>query len=228
MKHFIKNLIIAFAVLFGISMVFSLFFGDLLEEKSEAITLNEVVAKINNKEIKKIAVDGNDLKIIAQDDKTFTAVKEQDSSLSETLKNYGVTSEQLNGIQMEIKGESDWGIWITILINFLPLILLVGFFLWINRQAQKGNGQALSFGKSSLKMFIPNKERITFNDVAGLEEAKQELKEVVEFLKNSKKFLDIGAKIPRGVLLMGLPGTGKTLLARAVAGEANVPFFHIS
>ncbi len=228
MKHIVKNLVIALVVLICISIAFSMFFSDFAQENSSVITLNEVVAKIKNNEVKKIAVDGSDLEIITQDDKTFFAVKEQDSSLSETLKNYGVTAEQLNGIQVEIKNESDWGVWASVLINFLPLILFIVFFFWLNKQAQKGAGQAFSFGKSSLKMFIPSKERITFNDVAGLEEAKQELKEVVEFLKSPKKFLDIGAKIPRGVLLMGLPGTGKTLLARAVAGEANVPFFHIS
>jgi cell division protease FtsH len=228
MKHIVKNLVIALVVLICISIAFSMFFGDFAQEDSSAITLNEVVAKIKNNEVKKIAVDGSDLEIITQDDKTFSAVKEQDSSLSETLKNYGITPEQLNGIQVEIKNESDWGVWASVLINFLPLILFIAFFFWLNKQAQKGTGQAFSFGKSSLKMFIPSKEKISFLDVAGLEEAKQELKEVVEFLKTPKKFLDIGAKIPRGVLLMGLPGTGKTLLARAVAGEANVPFFHIS
>jgi cell division protease FtsH len=227
-KHIVKNLVIALVVLICISIAFSMIFGDFAKEESSAITLNEVVAKIKNNEVKKIAVDGSDLEIITQDDKTFLAVKEQDSSLSETLKNYGITSEQLNGIQVEIKNESDWGVWASVLINFLPLILFIAFFFWLNKQAQKGAGQAFSFGKSSLKMFIPSKEKISFLDVAGLEEAKQELKEVVEFLKTPKKFLDIGAKIPRGVLLMGLPGTGKTLLARAVAGEANVPFFHIS
>lgn len=228
MKHIIKNIGIALLVFLCLSAVFSIFFGDLIEEQTESITLNEVVAKIKNNEVQKIIVEESDLQIIAKDEKIFSAVKEQDSSLSETLKNYGITAEELNNIQVEIKNGSDWGIWLTVLINFLPLILLIGFFFWINKQAQKGAGQAFSFGKSSLKMFIPSKERITFNDVAGLEEAKQELKEVVEFLKTPKKFLDIGAKIPRGVLLMGLPGTGKTLLARAVAGEANVPFFHIS
>jgi cell division protease FtsH len=109
----------------------------------------------------------------------------------------------------------------------LPLAVIVLFFLWMNKQAQKGVGQAFTFGKANLRI-SSSKERVTFKDVAGLEEAKQELREVVEFLKNPKKFLDLGAKIPRGVLLMGPPGSGKTLLARAVAGEANVPFFHIS
>ena len=211
-----------------LSAVFSVFFGDLIEDQTEQITLNEVVAKIKNNEVQKIIVKENDLEIIAKDEKNFSAVKEQDSSLSDTLKNYGITPEQLGTIQVEIKNASNWGTWLNILIYFLPVVLFIGFFFWLNKQAQKGAGQAFSFGKSSLKMFIPSKEKISFNDVAGLEEAKQELKEVVDFLKNSKKFLDIGAKIPRGVLLMGLPGTGKTLLARAVAGEANVPFFHIS
>ncbi len=228
MKNIIKNIGIALLVFLCLSAVFSVFFGDLIEDQTEQITLNEVVAKIKNNEVQKIIVKENDLEIIAKDEKNFSAVKEQDSSLSDTLKNYGITPEQLGTIQVEIKNASNWGTWLNILIYFLPVVLFIGFFFWLNKQAQKGAGQAFSFGKSSLKMFIPSKEKISFNDVAGLEEAKQELKEVVDFLKNSKKFLDIGAKIPRGVLLMGLPGTGKTLLARAVAGEANVPFFHIS
>jgi cell division protease FtsH len=140
-----------------------------------------------------------------------------------------VTSEQLAGLTIEMKEESSWGFWLGIALQTLvPFILIVAFFWFIMRQSQKGANQAFSFGKVRLKLSVPNKEKVTFQDVAGLNEAKEELKEIVEFLKNPKKFLGMGARIPRGVLLMGPPGSGKTLLARAVSGEANVPFFHMS
>ena len=158
-----------------------------------------------------------------------TAKKEFESGLSETLRNFNVDANAFKKVNIEIKEESGWKYWASILIPSLLPLLIIGWFFWMMfRQAGRGMSQAMTFGKANIKLFTQFKDRITFNDVAGLKEAKQELMEVVDFLKNPKKYLDIGAKIPRGVLLYGAPGTGKTLLARAVAGEANVPFFHIS
>jgi cell division protease FtsH len=131
-------------------------------------------------------------------------------------------------ITLNYEGQSGWGSWGGILINFLPLILFGALLLFILRQAQGGSSQAMSFGKSRARLATGDKPTITFGDVAGVEEAKTELEEVVEFLKYPEKFIALGARIPRGVLLIGPPGTGKTLLARAVAGEAAVPFFSIS
>ncbi len=145
------------------------------------------------------------------------------------LRDLGVTPEQLNKVKtIETAKTTDWNNIITIVGSILPVIIIGGFLLFMLRQAQGANNQALSFGKSRAKMFANNKTPVTFADVAGVEEAKQELQEVVEFLKQPDKFTALGARIPRGVLLVGPPGVGKTLLARAVAGEAGVPFFSIS
>ncbi|HRY76679.1 MAG TPA: ATP-dependent zinc metalloprotease FtsH [Candidatus Paceibacterota bacterium] len=228
MKNLAKNIAWALLILLAVSFFFSYLWSGPVA-KSENIGLNDVVVKIQNNEVSKITVSGNNLTLLTKDDKTFKSLKEADSSLTETLKNYGVTPEQLAGLTIEMKEESSWGFWLGILLQtFLPFILIALFFWFIMRQSQKGANQAFSFGKVRLKLSVPNKEKVTFQDVAGLNEAKEELKEIVEFLKNPKKFLGMGARIPRGVLLMGPPGSGKTLLARAVSGEANVPFFHMS
>ena len=229
MKNFFKNIIWLFLTLLIISVIFSSFWDGQAEKKQTTINLNEVIAKIKNKEVKNITVSGNSLKIETEDGGIFKSTKEQDASLTETLKNYGITSDELKNLNIQFKGESSLGFWLGVLLQtLLPFILIVLFFWLIMRQSQKGVNQAFSFGKVRLKLSVPAKEKTTFKDVAGLEEAKEELREIVEFLKSPKKFLNMGARIPRGVLLMGPPGSGKTLLARAVAGEAAVPFFHIS
>src|SRR3989344_5584021 len=157
--------------------------------------------------------------------------KEAGTAFSETLVNYGVTTEQLSKIEIDIKKESGFGYYLLNAAPFLIPILFILFFFWFISRQMKGAGmQAFTFGQSKARIIDPNdkNQRVTFKDVAGVKEAKEELVEIVDFLKNPKKFLDIGARIPKGVLLMGAPGTGKTLLARAVAGEARVPFFIIS
>jgi cell division protease FtsH len=158
-----------------------------------------------------------------------TAVStKQAGSITEDLQRFGVTQEQLAAVNVTVEPASSWGSWLGTLGFILPTLFLIGVFVFMMRQAQGTNNQALSFGKSRARLFMGNKPTITFSDVAGVEEAKQELAEVVEFLKYPDKFAALGARIPRGVLLVGPPGTGKTLLARAVAGEAGVPFFSIS
>jgi len=192
--------------------------------------LSQLTSKINAGEVSKIEVTGDNLKITSKDGTIYSSQKETNSSLIETLTNLGINSEQLQSIEISFNNESFMNsIWMVLLIQLvLPMVLIFGLFWFISRQTQKGLTQTLNFSKSNARLFSSNKEKVTFNDVAGSKEAKEELKEVVDFLKNPQKFLDIGARIPRGVLLVGAPGTGKTLLARAVAGEANVPFFHIS
>ncbi|MEK7482004.1 MAG: ATP-dependent zinc metalloprotease FtsH [Patescibacteria group bacterium] len=222
-KHFFW----AIFALLTIAFVFSLFYTG--QEAPEVLSLDQLVAKINNNEISKIIVSGNDLKIELKRNGKAVSKKESESGLSETLKNYGVEPAALQKVSLEIKEESGARFWLAILLPALLPLIIIGVFFWLMfRQAKTGMGQAFSFGKANIKLFTQFKDRITFKDVAGLKEAKEELLEVVDFLKNPKKYLEIGAKIPRGVLLYGAPGTGKTLMARAVAGEANVPFFHIS
>jgi cell division protease FtsH len=201
------------------------------EKKQEDVSLSLLVAAINQGEIKGIEVEGNNLNITKSDGSLLRAQKETEGSLTETLKNYGVNNEKLGSLSVSIKKESGASFWAgAILPILLPFLLIAGFIWFMMRQAQRGNSQALSFGMSKARVSDPKdgKKKVSFADVAGAIEAKQELEEVVEFLKEPKRFLDMGAKIPKGVLLLGHPGTGKTLMARAVAGEANVPFFSIS
>jgi cell division protease FtsH len=197
----------------------------------EKLTLSEVATKVTDASIKNIVVDGDTLDITLVDDTKREAKKEPDASLTETLNNYGVTSEALKNIPITIKSPSGLGIFLINVLPFVIPLVLIGFLLWYMLRQAKGAGmQAMNFGQSRARITDPNdpNNRVTFKDVAGNREAKEELREIVDFLKNPKKFLDIGARIPKGVLLTGAPGTGKTLLARAVAGEAGAPFFHLS
>ena len=228
MKNLLKNIAIGILIFLILSTIFSYFWSGTEMNQKQAVSLNELALKVKNGEIKNMVVSDPEVRAITQDDKILVTNKEAGVSIIETLKNLGVTEDDLAKVQIEIKTTSDWLLWgALILQTILPLALIFIFFMWMNKQAQKSVGQAFTFGKVNLKISSP-KDKVTFKDVADLDEAKQELMEVVEFLKNPKKFLDVGAKIPRGVLLMGPPGSGKTLLARAVAGEAGVPFFHIS
>ena len=228
MSSLYKNIILGILILISFSLLFSSLIS--LENKPLKLSLNDLVLKINNNEVKEITVSGNNLKIILKDNTEFSAQKEAESGLIETLKNLGVNPEALQKVNIKIENEGEWKMWLGFLIQtFLPLIIIILFFWFTFRQARSGINQAFTFSRSSIRLFSPHEgERVTFRDVAGLREAKEELIEIVDFLKNPKKFLEIGARIPRGVLLMGPPGTGKTLIARAVAGESNVPFFHVS
>ena len=164
--------------------------------------------------------DGDHLPVVAY--------KERGTSVVETLTGLGVTDKQIQAITLRAEPPSDLGNWLAILGSILPMLFFGGVIYFMLRQAQGSNNQAISFGKSRARMFTGDKPTITFDDVAGVEEAKEELYEVVEFLKEPEKFIALGARIPKGVLLVGAPGTGKTLMAKAVSGEAGVPFFSIS
>ena len=227
MKVITVNIFWAIVTLIVLSLVFSFFID--IGSKRETISIDQLVSKINSQEVSQVVVAGNSLEIKLKGGKTVLAKKESESSLSETLSNYGINKTALQSVSLKVEDESGFRFWMGILLPILLPLLVIGFFFWWTfRQARAGASQAFTFGRSNIKPFIHFKDRATFKDVAGLKEAKQELEEVVDFLKNPKKYLEIGARIPRGVLLMGSPGTGKTLLARAVAGEAQVPFFYIS
>ncbi len=195
----------------------------------EALTINEVAMQIKSGEIKRIIEDDNKLRIIYADGSEATSHKEATATLVEQLKELGVTTAELDPerVKVEIKPPGPWVGIVTIFSYIAPLILLVAMFWFIFRQAQGSNNAAIAFGKSRARL-SGDQPTVTFDDVAGVEEAKEELAEVVEFLREPEKFISLGARIPKGVLLVGPPGTGKTLMAKAVSGEAGVPFFSIS
>jgi cell division protease FtsH len=196
----------------------------------DVLTINEVANDIKSNQITRIVENDNQLRVTFADGSQKTSTKEANATLVQQLTNLGVSPDQLSPdkIKIEIKPPSAWLGVITALGYILPFIILGGAFFFIFRQAQGSNNAAMSFGKSRARMFSGDQPTVTFNDVAGVEEAKEELKEVVEFLREPQKFISLGARIPKGVLLVGPPGTGKTLLAKAVSGEAGVPFFSIS
>ncbi|MBF6614139.1 MAG: ATP-dependent zinc metalloprotease FtsH, partial [Chloroflexi bacterium] len=211
-----------------------LFFLTFITQRSPSasIPISDVIKDATNGKIVKIIAheDSNDLTICystdCKGDQEKTSTQEPNTAITKVLQDAGVKPESMPII--EVQKASSWGGYLSLLGFLLPTLFLVGAFVFMMRQAQGTNSQAMSFGKSRARLFTGNKPTITFADVAGVDEAKQELAEVVEFLKYPDKFNSLGARIPRGVLLVGPPGTGKTMLSRAVAGEAGVPFFSIS
>jgi cell division protease FtsH len=219
---------------FLIFIIISSIYSYLSESRSDSglIPISQLAGDIASSKVESVLIKGDDLILTYKDVKEQKkSKKESNVDFVETLKNYGVASDKIAAVKVEVEGASGFAFWLVTLAPFIIPIIFIAFFIWFLTRQVKGAGmQAFSFGQSKARIIDPNdkNQRIMFKDVAGAKEAKEELTEIVDFLKNPKKFLDIGARIPKGIILMGAPGTGKTLLARAVAGEAGVPFFSIS
>ncbi len=222
----ITSTIIIFLILMS---AYSLIAG--LTQAPTDVPLSQVAADVAAGSVTTIVVNGDGLALTYQDDTKKVSRKDPSSSLPETLATYGVTPAELSKVSISVQGQSGFKFWfLTLAPVLIPLLFIVFIFWFLSRQMKGAGMQAFTFGQSKARVIDPadTSQRVTFADVAGAREAKEELLEIVDFLKNPKKFLDIGARIPKGIILMGAPGTGKTLLARAVAGEAGVPFFSIS
>src|SRR3989344_2013699 len=229
MRQLSKQIVYAILVFIILAGLYALISSP--SKTKDDISLSQLVQQINDGAITKIVVQDNDIEAETKDGKTEVSRKESETGITETLKNYGVNEDRLRAVNLEVKGVSTLNIWLGIILPIAGPVLLIAFFIWFSaRQLKQGGMQAFSFGQTRARVVSPDdtKERVLFKNVAGVKEAKEELLEIVDFLKSPKKFFDIGARSPRGVVRMGAPGTGKTLLARAVAGEAGVPFFHLS
>jgi len=217
-----KGIFVYMLIAVGMLAVFVTVFSPSFSASSE-IPVSQMISLANSGKLKSIDVSGDNLTAEGFDGQNYTSRKEPGSSIVEQLNDSGPSS-----VDISVRGNSGFGSFIGILFNFLPILFFGGLLIFMMRQAQGNSSQTFSFGKSKAKKYDTDNPEVSFSDVAGVDEAKEELQEVVEFLKSPQKFIELGAKIPRGVLLMGPPGVGKTLMARAVAGEAGVPFFSIS
>lgn len=227
MKPLSKSVVLFLLGILALGVIFSN--TALKPNASETVALSTLIQKIQNQEIASVDILGNQVNAVGTDGNTYTATKESGQTFADVLEQSGVNADTMQNVSVTISEPSAAAAFAQ---NFLPTLLIVivlSVMLWFFlRQMQGANNRAMTFGQSNAREVTNKKNKITFADVAGNPEAKEELQEIVEFLQTPKKFADLGAKIPKGVLLMGPPGTGKTLIARAVSGEANVPFFHIS
>ena len=218
MNPFYKNLALWIVITLMMVMLYNLFNQQRIPETK--ITYTDFLTMVENERVAEVVIQGQELFVTDINRNQFKVFAPQDADLIKILRGKGVS--------INAKPPSDTPWYVSILVSWLPMIVLIGIWIFFMRQMQAGGGKALSFGKSRARLQSDKSKKVTFDDVAGIEEAKEELGEIIEFLKEPKKFTRLGGRIPKGVLLMGPPGTGKTLLARAIAGEADVPFFSIS
>ena len=218
MNQFYKNL----ALWLVISLVMILLFNMMTQKGQEQkpITYTAFLAAVEEGRVREVTVQGSNVEGKYQDDTLFKTFAPDDPAL--------ITQLREKGVEIQARPAEDRSFWFTLMVSWGPILLLIAVWVFFMRQMQSGGGKAMSFGKSKAKLLTDNQAQVTFKDVAGIDEAKDELEEIVSFLKEPKKFSRLGGRIPKGVLLAGSPGTGKTLLARAIAGEAGVPFFSIS
>ncbi|SHE31037.1 membrane protease FtsH catalytic subunit [Desulfacinum infernum DSM 9756] len=218
MSPFYKNLALWLVISLMVILLFNMF--NQPQQARLETTYSQFLESVEKGEVAQVTIQGDNILGIYVDGKPFKTYAPGDPDLIRILRERGIN------IQAKPEEDSPW--YMTILISWFPMLLLIGVWIFFMRQMQMGGGKAMSFGKSRARLLSEDARKVTFNDVAGIDEAKEELQEVVEFLKDPKKFTRLGGRIPKGVLLVGAPGTGKTLLARAIAGEAGVPFFSIS
>jgi len=218
LNPFYKNLALWLVITLMMIMLYNLF--NQQPPSETGISYSKFLEMVNSDGVAEVIIQGQDLLVSSVDGKRFKIFSPNDPELIKILREKEVS------IKAKPPAESPW--FITVLVSWFPMIVLIGVWIFFMRQMQSGGGKALSFGKSRARLMSDSSEKVTFEDVAGIDEAKEELEEIVEFLKDPKKFTRLGGRIPKGVLLMGPPGTGKTLLGRAIAGEAGVPFFTIS
>ena len=218
MNPFYKNMALWLVITLMMIMLYNLFNQQNLSETS--VSYSDFLSMVNEDRVAEVVLQGQELYVTDVDRNRFKIYSPHDPELIKILRERGVT------IKAKPPAESPW--YMSLLVSWFPMIVLIGIWIFFMRQMQSGGGKALSFGKSRARLLSDQQEKVTFEDVAGIDEAKEELGEIVEFLREPKKFTRLGGRIPKGVLLMGSPGTGKTLLARAIAGEAGVPFFSIS
>ncbi|HBQ36180.1 MAG TPA: cell division protein FtsH, partial [Rhodobacteraceae bacterium] len=217
----IKNLAFWVVLFMLILALFNLFSNGQSAMNSNAMSYSDFVAAVKEDKVQSVTLDGEQITFLGKDGQDYTTVKPTDSDVVTEL--LIANDVQVNAVKQAQSGLS------TLVWSLLPILVLIGFwYFMMNRMQGGGKGGAMGFGKSKAKMLTEREGRVTFDDVAGIDEAKEELEEIVEFLRNPDKFSRLGGKIPKGALLVGPPGTGKTLLARAIAGEAGVPFFTIS
>ncbi len=218
MNPFYKNLALWLVISLMVILLFNIF--NQTPQSSHETTYSEFITSVENGEVAQVTIQGDNISGTNRNGKPFRTLAPRDPDLVRILRDHGVD------IQAKPEEGSPW--YMTVLVSWFPMLLLIGVWIFFMRQMQVGGGKAMSFGKSRARVLNENSRKVTFEDVAGVDEAKEELQEIVEFLKEPKKFTRLGGRIPKGVLLVGGPGTGKTLLGRAVAGEAGVPFFSIS
>jgi len=218
LNPFYKNLALWLVITLMMVMLYNLFNQQHLSETNIAYT--EFLSMVDDERVAEVVIQGHELYISDVNRNRYISYAPQDAELIPLLRKKGVA------IKAKPPAESPW--YMSILVSWFPMLILIGVWVFFMRQMQSGGGKALSFGKSRARLLSDQQEKVTFEDVAGIDEAKEELSEIVDFLREPKKYTRLGGRIPKGVLLMGQPGTGKTLLARAIAGEAGVPFFSIS